>query len=82
MAGLVSLDRRPASRLTSVMIAEIDIWRTAGILINRHGDTADLEARRRADDLGGEGNRGMRTWLRILTAIDALQNVQPGETEQ
>lgn len=65
------------------MISEIDIRRTARIMIRRYGDTADLEACMRADELGGKGDRaGMRVWLRILSAIDALQNVQPGETMQ
>lgn len=65
------------------MISEIDIWRTAGIMIKRYGDTADIEACRRADELGGKGDRaGMRVWLRILDAIDRLQNVQPSELRQ
>jgi hypothetical protein len=65
------------------MISEIDIWRTAGIMIKRYGDAADFEACVRADELGGKGDRaGMRVWLRILDAIDRLQNVQPGEPKQ
>lgn len=52
-------------------------------MIKRYGDTADFEACLRADKLGAEGDRDrMRVWLRILKAIDALQNVQPGETRQ
>lgn len=62
------------------MIPEIDIWRAAILMINRYGADADLEACSRADELGGKGDRqGMRVWLRILKAIDALQHPQSEE---
>lgn len=65
------------------MIPEIDIWRAAGVMMKRYGKDAALEATRRADEFEAQGNRdGQRIWLRIITAIDALQNVQPGETKQ
>lgn len=65
------------------MISEIDIWRTATVMIKRYGNTADLEACICADELAAKGDRaGMRVWLRILNAIDRLQHVQPGEARQ
>lgn len=65
------------------MISEIDIQRTAVIMIKRYGDTADFEACLRADELSAEGDSaGMRVWLRILAAIDTLRSVQPGEMRQ
>jgi len=65
------------------MIPEIDIWRAAGAMVKRYGNAADFQACLRADELSAKGDRvGMRVWLRILEAIDALQNVQPGETKQ
>lgn len=65
------------------MIPATDIWRVAGMMIKRYGDTADLEAGIRADELGGKGDRAsMRIWLRILDAIDRLQHVRPGELKQ
>jgi hypothetical protein len=65
------------------MISDRDIWRTAGVIIKRSGETADFESCVRADELREKGDRaGMRVWLRILTAINRLQHVQPGETKQ
>lgn len=65
------------------MISEIDIQRTAVIMIKRYGDTADFEACLRADELSAKGDSaGMRVGLRILAAIDTLRSVQPGETRQ
>jgi hypothetical protein len=54
------------------MTAQIDVWRAAGIMINRYGDTAHLEACRSADELGDKGARaGVRTRLRILRTFEA-----------
>ncbi len=65
---------------TSDVVPEIDIWRTANLMIRRYGGTADLEACLRADELSAKGDRaGMLVWLRILAAIDSLQNVKPNE---
>lgn len=83
MAGLAGLDPADGARLTSVMISEIDIRRTANIMIKRYGDTADFEACMRADEFAEKGDRaGMRVWLRVLDAIDQIQHVQPGEMRQ
>jgi hypothetical protein len=83
MAGLNGLDQAATARLTSAMIPEIDIWRAASVMIRRYKETADFEAARRADEFGAKGDRaGMRIWLQILAAIDALQHVQAGETMQ
>lgn len=65
------------------MIPEIDIWRAAGVMVKRYGKDAALEAARRADEFETQGDLyGQRVWLRIGAAIDALQNVAPGETKQ
>ena len=65
------------------MISDLDIWRSANELIKQFGDTADIEAATRADALLNKGDlEGQRIWLRILTAIDELQKVLPGETAQ
>lgn len=77
------VDAAANARLTPAMISEIDIQRTALIMIKQYGDAADFEACLRADALSAKGDSaGMRVWLRILDAIDRLQNVQPGETRQ
>jgi hypothetical protein len=64
------------------MAAEIDIRQTGGTLIKRYRDVADLKACTRADEIGANGDlEGQDTWLAILKAIDALQDVQSGETK-
>jgi hypothetical protein len=63
------------------MIPDIDIWRAAALMIKQYGDTADLEAAGRADQLLAEGDtEGQREWMRIAKAIDELRTVKDGET--
>jgi hypothetical protein len=64
------------------MIEPIDIYRTAKLLIDRHGDLAAIEAATRVDEMTAKGDMdGRRTWLDVLKAIDELQGVTPGETK-
>ena len=64
------------------MIPDIDIWRAAALMIKHYGDTADLEAAGRADQLLAEGDtEGQRVWMRIAKAIDEMQRPQDGETK-
>ena len=64
------------------MILEIDIWRSANELIKQHGDLADIEAASRADALLAKGDHeGQRVWLRILKAIDELQQFELRQTK-
>lgn len=61
---------------------EIDIWRTASILIKEYPDDADLVAARRADALLERGDpEGCRTWLRITAAVEALRRHKPQDGE-
>ena len=67
---------------SALMVAPIDIWRTARLLIDRHGDLATIEAARRADEMTAKGDMdGRRVWLDVLNAIDDLQGVRPDETK-
>ena len=62
------------------MIPDLDIWRTAAIMIKHYGDTADIEATARADEYLAKGELdGQRVWIRIAKAIDELRTVKPGE---
>jgi hypothetical protein len=63
------------------MISERDIYAAAHLFIQRFGDTAAIEAARRADEFGAENNiDGQRTWIRIMKAIEELQRSRtPGE---
>ncbi|WP_422366429.1 hypothetical protein [Pelagibius sp.] len=59
-------------------ISDIDIYRSASILIREHGKDAGLEAASRADALMEKGDvDGQRTWKRILAAVEELQKTAP-----
>jgi len=56
------------------MIAEIDIYRSATVLIRQHGERALLEAMDRLEKYRRIGNTGgMDVWRRIADAIETLQ---------
>ncbi len=62
------------------MIAEIDIWRTAWLMVKRHEDNATFEAAQQADELLDEGDiDGAATWGRILSAIERIQSTDPAD---
>jgi len=55
---------------------EIDIWRTAKILIDAHGDNVWLEAAQRADHSVEDGNaQAESVWKRVLKAVEELQRI-------
>jgi len=61
------------------MVSELDIWRSAQLVIKNHGTRATAEARRRAAELEAKGDvAGSTTWHRIAQAIAALQDDRPG----
>ncbi len=66
------------------MIVDLDIYRTANMLIQEHGaDDAKLHAAQRADELLAQGDLdGDRTWRLIFKAIGELANTEtpPGAT--
>ena len=56
------------------MIAEIDIYRSATVLIRQYGERALLEAMDRLEKYRQIGNTGgMDVWRRIADAIETLQ---------
>lgn len=56
------------------MISEIDIYRTANVLIGQHGGKALLEAMNRIEQYRRIGNtKGMQVWGRIADAVETLQ---------
>jgi hypothetical protein len=72
------MDYRPARQGTPTAaigdMEEIDIWRTAQILIDAHGEAAWLEAAQRADQCLVEGNRNMPTiWGGFIGIVAANQ---------
>ena len=55
------------------MTSDIDIYRTANLLIEQHGEDAPIHAAMRADELLEAGDLdGLAVWKRVLTAIDEL----------
>lgn len=58
----------------AVTISDLDIYRSAAVLIRQHGEDASLEAARCADAFLEKGDAdGERVWLRILAAVKVLQ---------
>ncbi len=60
------------------MIPNIDIWRSAQLMIRQYGDAAVSEADARASALTEQGDSaGRAVWRRIRQAIEQLQNRMP-----
>ena len=63
-----------SNRLKTTKVPEIDIYRTANLLIREHGDQASIEAAQRADAMLDKGDLdGKTVWLRVLRAVRELQ---------
>ncbi len=61
------------------MVSEIDIYRSAKLLIDQHGEDAGLEAAMQADAMLEKGDvEGAATWRRIVKAVEELQRQEPG----
>ena len=51
------------------MTSDLDIFRTANVLIREHGEDAALDAAQRADAMLEKGSLdGQRVWKRVLAA--------------
>ena len=62
------------------MTSDIDIYRAAKLLVDRHGDEAPIHAAMRADELLKAGDvDGYAIWKQILKAIDELLAKEPPE---
>ena len=62
------------------MILEIDIWRSAQVIVKRYGDAAPREALNRAERFEKAGDaRGAAVWRRILHAVEQIQSTTPPE---
>ena len=60
------------------MIPDIDIWRSAQVLVKRHGQDAPIDAAMRAGAmLEAGGLDGYAVWKRVLRAVRELQRVEP-----
>ena len=55
------------------MTPDLDLYRSAKLLIDRHGDEALIHAAMRADELLGAGDLdGAALWRRIVRAVEEL----------
>lgn len=60
------------------MIPDLDIYRSANLLVKRHGDDAPIEAAMRADAMLEAGDLdGYAVWKRILRAVEELKGAKP-----
>ncbi len=64
------------------MTSDLDIYRTANVLIREHDEDAALEAAQRADAMLEKGAiDGQRVWKRVLKAMKEIQREELGPEE-
>ena len=64
------------------MTSDLDIYRTANVLVKHYGEDAALEAAQRADAMLEKGSLdGQRVWCRVLRAVKEIQRGEPREGE-
>lgn len=60
------------------MTEEIDIYRSAKLYIDQHGDQAALQAAMQSDLLLDAGDiEGAALWRRVIKAIEVMQTTEP-----
>ncbi len=60
-------------------IPNLDIYRSANLLVKQHGEDAPIHAAMRADALLEKGDLdGYAVWKRILRAVEELQRANAG----
>ena len=61
------------------MTSNLDIYRSANLLVKQHGEDAPIEATMRADAMLEAGDLGgYAVWKRILRAVEELRRTEPG----
>ncbi len=64
------------------MIPDLDIYRSAQVLVKQHGQDAPVHAAMRADAMLDKGDLdGYAVWKRILRALEELQREELQENE-
>jgi hypothetical protein len=59
------------------MTSTLDIYRTAKLLIDQHGEDAAFHAGMRVDEMLDKGDLdGRAVWRRVLAAVEELQDVE------
>ena len=74
----------PRSARRSLLPPDLDIYRTANLLIEQYGaDGAKMHAAQRADELLEAGDMdGRRVWGKILDAVQELTNTEPPDENE
>ena len=63
---------------SKAMTSDLDIYRSAKLLIDQHGEDAPIFAAMQADKcLEGGGLDGKAVWMKVIGAIKELLNQQP-----
>ncbi len=64
------------------MNPDIDIYRSANVLVKQYGEDAPIQAAMRADAMLDKGDLdGYAVWKRILRAVEGLQKTEPESGE-
>jgi hypothetical protein len=62
-------------------VEDLDIWRTAKLMVERFGKDAVVETSMRADQMAAENDLvGRRVWLLVLAAVREFQDASPKGT--
>ena len=65
-----------------MLVSDIDVWRSAHLLLKQHGKDAAFVAAKHADEAMRTGDlNGVRRWKRIAEAMLELLKAKPGEGE-
>ena len=65
------------------MTPDLDIYRSAHLLVKQHGEDAPIEAAMRADAMLDAGDMdGYAVWKRVLRAVGELRRVEPAGSER
>ncbi len=69
-------------KLASPSVSDLDIYRSANVLVRRHGQDAPIQAAMRADAMLDKGDMdGYAVWRRVLRAVEELQGTVPKPDE-
>ena len=62
------------------MTSDLDIYRTANVLVKHYGGDAAIEAAQRSDSMLEKCSLdGQRVWKRVLAAVREIQRQEPRE---
>ncbi len=65
------------------MTTDLDVYRSAKLFIEQHGDEAAIQAAYQADAMLDKGDLdGAAVWRRIVRAVEELQREEPGPGER